>query len=102
MATHYSKKNSTNGASLRVSWGNRDVEVVDVSLRLSVDQWRRVQAGEPITVTGNGYVYDGEKFQDTWYFNHNGPRNLTVSYASGEPFWEGDGFIGSVDDALTK
>ena len=46
-------KNSA--AVISVSWGND----VDVSIKLTPRNWKRVQSGKPLHLRGKGYYYDG-------------------------------------------
>lgn len=75
---------------LSVSWGDGVV----VELKLSGTQWTKIQAGERVAITGSGYSYEGERFQDVWYFNTDSLGSLRVSYD------EADGFVGDIKDAL--
>lgn len=46
-----------------------------------------------------GYYYEGEFFQDDWYFNQSKDGHLTITYTddSGD---SGDGYIGSIQVAV--
>jgi hypothetical protein len=81
--------------SLRVSWAD---DVVEVSIKLSSNEWRNVENGMKFGKKGRGYWYEGEFFPDYWEFNGGGPGSLIV--------WYGDdgaqGFVGKIDDAITE
>lgn len=79
------------GKELRVCWGDG---AVSVGLRLSEEEWLQVKSGKRLGRRGRGYWYEGDRFQDHWYFNFEEAGSLRVTYDGG-----GDGFIGSIDDA---
>jgi hypothetical protein len=82
---------------LRVSWANGDVIL---NLAVSPENWSKIVRGERVVVKGGGYHYEGEFFQDRWYFSGGLDGKLTVPYGSldGET---GDGFVESPRDALS-
>jgi hypothetical protein len=86
------------GARLRVSWAYGDV-ILD--LTISPENWSKILRGDKVVVRGRGYLYEGEFFQDRWYFSGGLDGDLTVSYSSldGET---GDGFVGSPRDVLAE
>jgi hypothetical protein len=86
------------GTRLRVSWAYGDV-ILD--LTVSPENWSKILRGERVVVRGRGYHYEGEFFQDRWYFSGGLDCDLTVSYSSldGEI---GDGFVGSPRDVLAE
>jgi hypothetical protein len=75
-----------------VTWGSGDV---CVELPVTQSQWEEIKRGDDVTVRGKGYWYEGERFQDTWYFSGGLDGELRVGYDDG-----GEGFIGSPRDAL--
>ena len=77
--------------SLKVSWGGGEIVV---SVTPSAAAWENIDAGSIVKIQGEGYFYDGEEFQDTWYFNSDGPGTLRVCYD------DADGFVGNLSDAL--
>jgi hypothetical protein len=79
------------GKELTVFWGGG---AISVSLRLSEKDWSRIKLGKRMDRKGRGYRYEGERFQDHWYFNFERPGSLRVTYDG-----DGDGFVGSIDDA---
>jgi hypothetical protein len=74
-----------------VTWGNGDV---CVELPVTQSQWEEIKRGADVTVRGKGYWYEGEWFQDTWYFSGGLDGELRVCYE------DGDGFVGSPRHAL--
>lgn len=78
------------GKDLRVVWGDG---VVAVNLRLSAEDCSRVKSGKRLDRRGSGYWYEGERFQDHWYFNYEEVGSLRVTYD------DGDGYVGSIEDA---
>jgi hypothetical protein len=78
------------GATITVTWGYGPH-----TLRLSVRDWHLVRSGASIKIQGEGYYYEGEFFQDYWYFSSglNGP--LVVEYGKDG----GTGFVGRLSDA---
>jgi len=51
-------------AIISVSWGND----VDVPIKPTPRNWKKVQSGNPLQLRGKGYYYDGEFFRDYWSF----------------------------------
>lgn len=85
-------------AKFVVAWGGGDV-VVD--LNVNITEWLEIACGEEITLDGQGYSYDGERFLDTWHFSGGLEGDLTVTYDSREsPGDPGDGWLGSTRSAL--
>lgn len=83
---------------LSVWWGD---DVVNVELFLSEEDWGRIMSGEKKNVIGDGYFYEGEKFQDIWRFSGGLDGELIVSYDEyPSEGWDGDGWIGTVREAL--
>jgi hypothetical protein len=89
---HRSRKPVAPFKKLRVVWGNDDVIV---ELTVTKSQWARIKNGDDVRINGKGYWYEGERFQDTWYFSGGLDGELRVCYDDG-----GEGFIGSPRDAL--
>jgi hypothetical protein len=81
---------------LRVSWANGDVIL---NLTVSPENWSKILRGERVVVKGKGYHYEGEFFQDEWYFSGGLDGDLRVTYDSLDG-GTGDGFVGSPRDAL--
>ena len=84
-------------ATITVEWGYEAH-----SMTLKPEDWSKVQAGEPLEVTGDGYHYEGEFFTDYWEFNLTGKGSLKVQYCSSDSeSMQGmsEGFIGSIADA---
>ena len=77
-------------------WGAGDD--VEVTLSLSSVQWARISAGDALQIAGAGYLYEGEHFQDDWYFNESEPESLRITYTDDDGD-EGDGYIGTIADA---
>ena len=59
------------------------------SIVLSLKQWQQIQSGQELRISGKGYSYEGERFQDDWHFNHDGPGTLIVWYDDGGVGWDG-------------
>jgi len=85
-------------AKFVVAWGGGDVVV---ELNVNITEWLEIACGEEITLDGQGYSYDGERFQDRWHFSGGLEGDLRVTYdsceSSGDP---GDGWLGSPRTAL--
>jgi hypothetical protein len=79
------------GATISVSWGN-DVEV---SIRLTPQNWARIKAGKRLHIRGKGYQYEGQFFWDYWSFGGGLDGSLTVMYGEDG----GVGFDGRLADA---
>ncbi len=63
------------------------------SLKMSHDEWRAVQSGEPLVRDSAGF-YEGEEFKYTWRFND--PRCPTTSLVV--LYDDAEGFSGSIED----
>ncbi len=67
------------------------------SVQLLTHEWQAIQAGQFITKEVEGF-YEGEKMAYSWHFND--PQfpdaTLVVTYDDGE------GFLGSLDDAIVS
>jgi hypothetical protein len=82
-----------------VAWGNDDV---CVELPVTKSQWEKIKRGDDVRIKGKGYWYEGEWFQDTWYFSGGLDGELRVCYEQpSEKYSDGEGFIGRPRDALT-
>jgi hypothetical protein len=84
--------------SLAATWGDGEVFV---ELSLTKAQWDRIVRGDYVQIKGQGYWYDGDKFQDIWDFNSGHGDKLVIRY--GQPSvgdFSGEGYIGSIDDVL--
>jgi hypothetical protein len=75
---------------LSVSWGDG----VRLNLNVAPETWKKIVGGHAATIRGNGYLYEGERFQDVWYFSGGLDGELRVSYD------DADGFVGTARDAL--
>jgi hypothetical protein len=62
-------------ATISVEWGYETHEI-----GLSARNWAKVKSGEKLKVRGEGYDYEGEFFQDYWYFNDTKSGELRVEY----------------------
>jgi hypothetical protein len=99
------------GATLTVVCGGEDLVL---TLVLSAGQWRRVRAGEQLTIYGEGCVdvWDGDyvrrdeedvddremgRVQDIWHFNFGHCGSLKVTFDNGA-----DGFIGNIEDGFIR
>ena len=79
--------------TLLVEWGY-EIHTLEVS----AGRWKRIVAGDNLTIKGKPYSYEGERFDCWWDFNgHEGPGSLIVSYSGG-----GDGYVGTWSDALNE
>jgi hypothetical protein len=79
-------------AAISVEW---DYEEHDITL--TPRNWARVKSGKPLEIRGKGYHYEGEFFSDYWTFDGGISGGLLVRY--GTDGADGDGFIGTLDDA---
>jgi hypothetical protein len=78
-------------AHLTVSWG------YDVTVELHVPKqgWSKIMKGEPVTIRGDDYYYEGEFFRDYWDFSGGIDGELRVRYGSSEDGDDsGEGFVG--------
>ena len=66
------------------------------SLRLKLDEWNNVQAGDLLVIDGEGYHYEGEFFSECWEFNKTKKNSLKVRYGTDG----GEGFVGNIGDAV--
>ena len=80
-------------ATITVEWGNEAH-----SMTLKPEDWSKVQAGEPLEVTGGGYHYEGEFFTDYWGFNLTEKGSLKVRYGDDG----GVGYDGDLSDATVE
>ena len=76
------------GAVISVEWGY-DVH----SIRLSARNWAKVRRGQPLSIRGKGYCYEGEFFWDYWHFGGGINGDLRVEYGD-------DGGVGFFDGRL--
>jgi hypothetical protein len=83
---------------LSVSWG---YDVI-VELRVSRRNWSKIAGGKPVTIRGNGYYYEGEFFRDYWDFSGGIDGELRVRYGSPKDGDYGDGYVGTVREALVE
>jgi hypothetical protein len=65
------------------------------SIVLNPKEWAEVLAGNPYSIRGRGFYYEGEKFHDGWFFNGSMTGELIVTYGDDG----GTGFIGKLEDA---
>jgi hypothetical protein len=86
-------KTNLQTATISVRWGN-DVEV---SITLPPRKWADVKAGNPLSIRGKGYYYEGEFFRDYWNFGGGLNGALVVGYSG-----FGEGFNGTLDQASIK
>lgn len=78
-----------------VDWGN-ELHECPMSMRT----WKRILGGNPV-LRVEPYWYEGRRYRSEWRFNTNGYGSLRVTYcALGGGGDEGDGYIGSIEDAL--
>lgn len=77
--------------TVSVSWGY-DVEV---SIRLTLQDWTTIKSGKPLQISGKGYHYEGEFFEDNWHFGGGLEGPLLVTYGDDG----GVGFDGRLCDA---
>jgi hypothetical protein len=86
--------------TLTSAWGNGGE--VCVELPVNKKQWDRIVRGDQVTIKGAGYWYDGDLFEDIWYFSGGLEGKLEVRY--GQPAvgdYSAQGFLGTLKDALT-
>jgi hypothetical protein len=67
------------GAICAVEWGYELHQV-----ELTPDDWEDIRSGEPVSVDGEGYEYEGKQYQDSWSFNCPSPGDLCVTYDEDE------------------
>lgn len=67
------------------------------SLRMSKRSYERISAGEPTTIRGQGFRWEGTTDRDLWIFNREQAGALYVTTASG-----GDIFIGHLSNATVE
>ena len=63
------------------------------SIELSQNEWEAILDGNEFSKDGEGYYYEGKKFQDHWWFEGGLDGGLEIYYGDG-----GTGFIGSLSD----
>jgi hypothetical protein len=85
---------------LSVSWGSGDE--VGVDLLVSKRNWSKIIRGGTITIRGSGYRYDGEFYWDYWDFSGGIDGELRARYGSPKDGDYGDGFVGTLRDALVE
>jgi hypothetical protein len=83
---------------LSVNWGYD----VTVNLRVSRRNWSKISKGERVTIRGKGYYYEGEFFWDYWDFSGDIDGELRVRYGSPKDGDYGDGFVGTLRQALVE
>ena len=87
-------KSPRNGsATISVTWGYDQH-----SITLTPRNWARVKKGQPLSIRGKGYYYEGEFFWDGWDFEGGLDGELSVSYGGDG----GGGFIGCLGDATIE
>ena len=64
-------------ATITVCWGNDDVTA---SVHLTPRNWARIKAGKPLQISGKGYYYEGDFYQDFWNFEGGLDGGLLVTY----------------------
>lgn len=64
------------------------------SIILNPKEYAEILAGNPYSISGRGFYYEGEKFYDGWFFNYGKRGELIVTYDDG-----GTGFVGDLKDA---
>ncbi len=85
-------KTASIGAEITVVWGHDPHTIV-----LNPADWQQVKAGKPLTVRGDGYVYDEQWFGDIWRFNGPGYELVVdYEYSNGDM---GTGYNGSLNGA---
>jgi len=72
-------------------------DCVEASVKLTRRDWEAIKAGGEFHEIGEGYYYEGEKFQDYWNFAGGLEGSLEVTYDGG-----GQGFVGRLCDAQIK
>jgi hypothetical protein len=62
-------------------------------IELNPSDWQKIKRGESFSDLGNGYNYEGVKFNDFWEFNEEFKGSCKVTYDDG-----GIGFEGLIDE----
>ena len=60
---------------------------------LTISEWEEILSGKEFIKAGNGYGYEGETYNDTWWFEGGIDGALEVTYDDG-----GTGFSGKLSD----
>jgi hypothetical protein len=58
-------------------------------IELNPSDWRKIKRGKHFSDLGNGYSYDGVKFNDYWEFNEEFVGSCKVTYDGGSVGFEG-------------
>jgi hypothetical protein len=79
------------GKRVRISvyWPDDWKEII-----LNPEDWDSILAGEAFDDAGQGFSYEGEDFQDWWYFSGGLKGELRVTYDD-----DGEGFCGTLEEA---
>jgi hypothetical protein len=59
------------------------------SVILDQEEYRSILAGQSLELEGEGYSYEGEDFQDYWFFAGGLEGNVIVTYDDGGVGFEG-------------
>lgn len=91
--SRFRRSYKTGTVSLSVDYGY-DVHSIEFSGRT----FRRIRAGKPVTIQGEGFSWEGEHDQDYWQFNRDrsgeeAPGSLYIHTRGG-----GEVYIGRLDD----
>lgn len=82
------------GVKLSVYWPDDNKSVF-----LTASEWERILSGKEFSKSGEGYAYDGEKFDDYWWFEGGENGKVEVTYGDDG----GTGYLGYLsDDEIDK
>ena len=59
------------------------------SVEISDSEWSKIQAGQKITITGQGFAVEGEWEEDYWSFNYGEKGSLSVESGDSRQIYEG-------------
>ena len=59
------------------------------SLEITASDWSKINAGEEVTVTGQGFPVEGEMEQDYWSFNFGQKGSFGIDCDSGRQVYDG-------------
>ena len=72
------------------------------SLEVDQEDWKSIQAGESLSISGDGYSYEGAEFSDSWHFNGGIGGDLRIYYTGEEEGSEGEGYIGKLKEDMIE
>lgn len=59
------------------------------SVILTQAEWQSILDGSSLSKSGEGYLYEGEEFEDFWTFDGGSSSNVCVTYGEGSVGFEG-------------